>query len=149
MCVYSWGPYILLRGFHPSIMQPCSMHAINLGLLYDVNGSCLKLGCLSCFKYLCVCVRVPCSHVRVQVCPVVSGWPLLKRDILVMLLICRVNLTWPMTPLRRFARLSGFRLPSLPSKWTMLLGFCMPQLVLVYGVKLVLLDFSATMRMKT
>lgn len=97
----------------------------------------------------CVCVRVPCSHVRVQVCPVVSGWPLLKRDILVMLLICRVNLTWPMTPLRRFARLSGFRLPSLPSKWTMLLGFCMPQLVLVYGVKLVLLDFSATMRMKT
>ena len=34
---------MLLKSFHPSIMHYCSMHVINLGLLYVVNGSTLKL----------------------------------------------------------------------------------------------------------
>ena len=44
------GPYILLHGFHPEILQPCSMHAINLGVLYDVNGSCMILCRVCCMK---------------------------------------------------------------------------------------------------
>ena len=38
-----WGALVLLHGFHPSILQPCSMQAINLGVMYDVNGSCMNL----------------------------------------------------------------------------------------------------------
>ena len=37
------GPLILLHGFHPQLLQICSMHVINLGLMFDVNGCALKL----------------------------------------------------------------------------------------------------------
>lgn len=33
---------MLLRGFDPSCLAICSMHCINLGLMYGVNGSCLS-----------------------------------------------------------------------------------------------------------
>lgn len=32
------GPLVALRGFHPSTIKWCSMHVINLGLCYGVNG---------------------------------------------------------------------------------------------------------------
>ncbi|CAK9022330.1 unnamed protein product [Durusdinium trenchii] len=35
------SPVLLLRGFHHSCLALCSMHIINLGLMYGVNGSCL------------------------------------------------------------------------------------------------------------
>ena len=41
-----WGPLILLHGFHPGLLQICSMHVINLGLLFDLNGAGLTLGLL-------------------------------------------------------------------------------------------------------
>ena len=38
------GPYVLLIGWHPMIMEICSMHVVGLGLQFDINGSALLLG---------------------------------------------------------------------------------------------------------
>lgn len=37
------GPLIALRGFDPGVIRWCSMHVINLGLLYGTNASTLTL----------------------------------------------------------------------------------------------------------
>ena len=43
------GPLILLHGFHPGLLQICSMHVLNIGLMFDLNGCGLML-CLICFS---------------------------------------------------------------------------------------------------
>lgn len=42
-CDLFQGPLVALRGFHPSTIKWCSMHVINLGLCYGVNGGGLYL----------------------------------------------------------------------------------------------------------
>lgn len=37
------GPLIALRGFHPEVLKWCSMHVVNLGLLYGSNASLMPL----------------------------------------------------------------------------------------------------------
>ena len=44
LCSMLWGPLIRLKKFDISILKPCSMHVLNLGLLYASNGACLILG---------------------------------------------------------------------------------------------------------
>ena len=39
-----WGPLILVKGFHPQLIQICSMHVLNLGLAYDLNGCSMSHG---------------------------------------------------------------------------------------------------------
>ena len=48
----SLGPYLGIRGFHHTMLKFCSMHCVNLGLLYVSNGASLKLGIL---LVLCSC----------------------------------------------------------------------------------------------
>ena len=39
-----WGPLLSIIGFHPGCIKFCSMHTLNLGLMYACNGAALKLG---------------------------------------------------------------------------------------------------------
>lgn len=39
-----WGPLILVKGWHPQLLQICSMHVMNLGLGYRCNGSSMLPG---------------------------------------------------------------------------------------------------------
>lgn len=40
----NWGPLILIPGgFSPSMVKWCSMHTIQLGILFTANGACLPL----------------------------------------------------------------------------------------------------------
>lgn len=43
-----WGPLVGLKGFHPSIIRWCLMHALHLGLLYTANGGTMPLACMHC-----------------------------------------------------------------------------------------------------
>ena len=46
------GPLILLHGFHPGLLQICSMHVLNIGLMFDLNGCGLMLWLICCsFQY--------------------------------------------------------------------------------------------------
>lgn len=45
------GPLVLLYGFHPSILEICSMHTLNLGLAYDLNGAAVHFGCKESCKH--------------------------------------------------------------------------------------------------
>lgn len=42
------GPLLTLQGFHPSMLKWCSMHTLNLGLLFVANAAALKLACSYC-----------------------------------------------------------------------------------------------------
>ena len=35
------GPMLFLPNFHVDVVRMCSMHNVNLGLLFTANGSCL------------------------------------------------------------------------------------------------------------
>ena len=37
------GPLLQIYGFHPGCIRWCTMHALNLGILFTVNGGGLKL----------------------------------------------------------------------------------------------------------
>ena len=41
--VFTRGPLLNLRGFHPGILRFCSMHTVHLGLLYACNAGGLSL----------------------------------------------------------------------------------------------------------
>eukprot|EP00435_Cladocopium_sp_Y103_P007960 s4344_g2.t1 len=51
-------PFVLLHGFHPQILQPCSMHAINLGMVLsqDQGETLYCSGRLFCKRYLALCL---------------------------------------------------------------------------------------------
>ena len=60
------GPLVLLHGFHPGLLQICSMHVLNLGLMFDLNGSALTLSdyifgkfCYTCFgfQFVWLCLK--------------------------------------------------------------------------------------------
>lgn len=34
----------MLEGFHPGCLRFCSMHTLNLGIMFSSNGASLKLG---------------------------------------------------------------------------------------------------------
>ena len=46
-------PLLLARGFHPGIVKACSMHAVHLGLQYDINGSGLLHGLMFFYRGWC------------------------------------------------------------------------------------------------
>ena len=54
-----WGPLICLRDFHPTTLKFCSMHCVNLGLCFGVNGSVLWLAC-----YI-ICPILQCHEIDV------------------------------------------------------------------------------------
>ena len=59
-----WGPLVAFKGFHPGLVRWCTMHVLNLGLLYSTNASALLLGTRSMKHSFCV-----------QPCPKVNfGW---------------------------------------------------------------------------
>ena len=42
-CKPCQGPLLQIYGFHPGCIRWCTMHALNLGILFTVNGGGLKL----------------------------------------------------------------------------------------------------------
>ena len=46
------GPLILLDGWHPGMIKVCSMHTLQLGLLYATNGGALRLSSIGLFHLL-------------------------------------------------------------------------------------------------
>ena len=42
------GPLLTLQGFHPGMLKWCSMHTLNLGLVFVANAAALKLTCSYC-----------------------------------------------------------------------------------------------------
>ena len=40
----NWGPLIFVRNFHPHLIKWCTLHVLNLGILYTCNGASLWLG---------------------------------------------------------------------------------------------------------
>lgn len=56
------SPLLMIRGFHQSMLRFCTMHVLNLGLLYGANGSSLILVCCGVFDPLCMCSFTPRAH---------------------------------------------------------------------------------------
>ena len=41
-----------IKGFHPGLLKFCTMHFLNLGLLYVANGASLHLDLISMLLFL-------------------------------------------------------------------------------------------------
>ena len=50
-CICNQGPLLLLKGWHPELLSICTMHVVNLGLGYRVNGSGVFLARAFLFKF--------------------------------------------------------------------------------------------------
>ena len=37
------GPLVLIHGFHPQMLEICSMHTLNLGIAFNMNGASMSL----------------------------------------------------------------------------------------------------------
>lgn len=109
---------MLLPGFHPQILQPCSMHSINLGLCFDVNGVGLIFGCIVHLCNMCACKHVIPGLLRIletkRLSLTTQGSPSAESDIS-MEQPCKNN--WMQRILRSdlFAKLSASRARTLLS----------------------------------